>query len=107
MANNDRAESINMFGCHDSFTYEGMLEAMNNAVAQVPENCRHTVRFEIQKYYESYDPNEYVSMFLTYLRPETAEERVAREAQETQYRAQREEHDRREFERLTKQFAGK
>ena len=107
MANNDRMESINLFGCHDAFTYDGLLEVMNHAVSNVPEDRRHTVRFEIQKYWEQYDPSEYVSMFMTYTRPETPAEQTDREAQEAEYRALSEKAARAELERLTKMFAEK
>lgn len=96
--------SDNLVGRYDTYTLDELVRVLNANANRVPEEFRHTVKFEIEMYSEQYDPNEYPYLFMHYERPETDAEygfRVKNEENSTRLREAR---DKAEYERLRKQF---
>lgn len=99
--------SDNIIGRYDTYTLDELVHILNTNVNRVPEELRHTVKFEIEMYSEQYDPNEYPYMFMHYERPETDAEynfRLKNEENSAHLQAIR---DKAEYERLRKQFEAK
>lgn len=99
------SDSKEVMGRYDSRTRAGMIKMMDDALASLPEDQRKTAEFEIDVYNHDYDPNDYYALFVKFKRLETDAEETKREAQEALYAAQRLAAERKEYERLKKQFA--
>lgn len=90
---------------NDCFTVDEFNAYAAEHIAQVPEEFRASVRFEIKSVHEMYEEHPTTGFYMTYREYETDDEYNARVQQESQIQNLREEHERREFERLSKKFS--
>lgn len=98
------AVSDAILGRYQSLSRDQMIEAMDQAIAAIPETSRASARFEIGIENYPYDEGDYPQLFIQYLRPETDEEEAAREATEARSRTESEEREKADFERLSAKF---
>lgn len=80
----------------DRFTREWMIELMDAEIERLPEDQRASARFKVDD----------GALYIVWLRPETAEEKETREAQDVESKRQEYERRRAEYEQLKKQFEG-
>lgn len=89
----------------DSFTPQQFPGIAEEEMKIVNKQFLSSVRFEVQKFSEMYDDNEYVGLFMVYDDYETDEEFERRVSLEKAQRERSEARDKAEFERLSKKFA--
>lgn len=99
--------SDSIIGRYETYTLDELTSRLKSCTEQVPEELRHTVRFEIDMYSEQYCSEEYPMMFMYYDRPETDIEYRARQSEEAYYLEQVKKNDLATYERLCKQFEAK
>jgi hypothetical protein len=81
---------------YDNYDLSSIGTSIMSAMARVPPEYRDKI--------QSDDNGEYFSLEFYYYRPETPEETAARDATNAQYAAERDERDRREYERLKAKY---
>lgn len=91
-------------GLYDSVDPEHLIRLREEKKAELQEDLHKHIKFEIDKKYYDYDPNEYVCLYMKWLEYESDDEYEKRIAQEKQFEAEKLARDRAEFERLRKQF---
>lgn len=101
---NDRYE---IFGKYDSYTLEELttrLKEVHSCVIEHMNAVPDSVRFSIEEIYHDYEPDPSIQFCATFKRPETDKEHFDRIEQENRNKKYQEERDRKEYERLQKQF---
>jgi hypothetical protein len=88
-------------------TRDEFVKMLDKELKTLPPKQRETAKFEMDKFYERYDPDEYVALFMVWDRPETDEEEKTRERNERDRAKIRELSEREEFKRLSKKFGEK
>lgn len=99
------AESI--VGRHESHSRDELVQALDKAIASLPESSRASAYFEIDIENYPYDQSDYPKLFIKYQRPETDVEEAARQASDAQRLAECELREQAEFARLQAKFANK
>jgi hypothetical protein len=96
-----------LFGSYEHFSRDELINLIDREIAKVPEEYKHTVKFAIDTSSEPYDDDAQPKFFIQFARPETDEEFEIRTANEKNHAKLKEEHDRKLYAKLKKQFEGK
>lgn len=69
-----------ILGSSTNKTRDDLVKLLDTKLAALSESQRSSATFTIKRYYEKYDPYEYVGLFINYKCLETDEEEIKREA---------------------------
>jgi hypothetical protein len=96
-----------LFGTYENHTLPELMDAINVALEDLPEDQRASATFGVVEEHHTYDENPAVYFAMTFQRPETAEETAKREASEAETKLYREQWERRQYEELKAKFEEK
>lgn len=97
--------SLKICSSYDTIVPEELIKAREDRLAIIPEEFHKTFCFELDSYYESYDPNTYYGLFMKWQEFEDDKELAARLKREAEQLEASEKRERQEFERLSKKFS--
>jgi hypothetical protein len=98
-------ETVEVCGRYDEKTLSEMKKMLDAACTRVPKQYRESIRFDIENVGYAYDPSDYPYLVMKYKRLENDKEYSERVTREEKFQLQREENEKKEFERLSKKFA--
>ena len=99
-----KQDSSKVMSRYEEHTRDELVQLLDKKIAELPDDQRASVRFEIDEHGYAYNGATYHALFMKWSRPETDDEEQKREVREANRKAQQEARDLAEFQRLKKQF---